>query len=76
MAILMNYTYYIEFLDQSLRKRNKNDKASILQQNLFVALTSTEMIALVRLLSILHISVCMPIRWLAGKIHDLKEHNE
>lgn len=32
------------------------------------------MIALVRLLSILHISACMPIRWLAGKTHELKEY--
>ena len=76
MAILMNYPYYVEFLDRSLRKRNKNDKASILQLNLFVALTSSEMIALVRLLSILHVSVCMPVRWLAGKTHELKEHNQ
>ena len=76
MAILMNYPYYVEFLDRSLRKRNKNDKASILQLNLFVALTSSEMIALVRLLSILHVSVCMPVCWLAGKTHELKEHNQ
>ena len=76
MAILMNYPYYVEFLDRSLRKRRKTDNASILQQNLFVALISTEMIALVRLLSILHVSVCMPVRWLAGKTHELKEHNE
>ena len=74
MAIFMNYPYYIEFLDQSLRKRKKSEKASILQQNLFVALTSSEMIALVRLLSIFHVSVCMPIRWLAGKTQDLKEY--
>ena len=76
MAILMNYPYYVEFLDRSLRKRNKNDKASILQLNLFVALTSSEMIALVRLLSILHVSICMPVCWLAGKTHELKEHNQ
>lgn len=75
MAILMNYPFYVEFLDYHLRKRGKNKKTSILQENLFVALTSEEMIALVRLLSILHISVCMPVRWLAGKSHELKEHN-
>ena len=74
MAIIMNYPFYVKFLDHSLRKRKANDKASILQLNLFVALTSSEMIALVRLLSILHISVCMPIRWLAGKTHELKEY--
>jgi hypothetical protein len=31
------------------------------------------MIALSHLLSIMQISVCMPIRWLAGKTHELKE---
>jgi hypothetical protein len=76
MAVYMNYQYYIEFLDMMLRKTrrgNGNEMASILQQNLFVALTSTEMIALSRLLSIFHISVCMPFRWLAGKTHELRD---
>ena len=54
-------------------RSNSNEMASILQQNLFVALTSTEMIALSRLLSIFHISVCMPFRWLAGKTHELRD---
>ena len=72
----MNYPYYVEFLDQMLRKKQKSgQKPSTLQQNLFIALTSSEMIALVRLLSILHISICMPFRWLAGKTHELQEHN-
>ena len=63
MAILMDYPYYVEFLDQMLRKKQKKgQKASKLQQNLFIALTSEEMIALVRLLLILHISICMPFR--------------
>lgn len=66
MAVYMNYQYYTEFLDMMLRKTrrsNSNEMASILQQNLFVALTSIEKIALSRLLSIFHISVCMPFRW-------------
>jgi hypothetical protein len=62
LAIYMNYPYYIEFLDEMLRKpKQSNQQASILQQNLFVVLTSTEMIALARLFSILHISICMPM---------------
>ena len=75
MAIIINYPYYVKFLDHSLRKRKANDQASILQLNLFVALASSEMIALVRLLSILHISVCMPIRWLAGTTHEMKDYD-
>ena len=39
-----------------------------------VALTSQEMIALSRLLSIFHISVCIPFRWLAGKTHELQDY--
>ena len=45
MAIYMNYPYYVQFLDNQLRKY-RQDKPSILQQNLFVALTSQEMISL------------------------------
>ena len=55
----MNYPYYLELLDFMLKKTGKNDKASLLQRNLFVVLGSVEMIALDRLLSIIHISVCM-----------------
>jgi hypothetical protein len=77
MAVYTNYQYYVEFLDMMLRKHrrcNRNKKARLLQQNLFVALTSEEMIALSCLLSILHILVCMPFRWLAGKTYKLKEY--
>jgi len=72
----MNYPYYVEFLDSALRKprKIKNESASILQKNLFVVLTSSEMIALVRLLSILHLSICMPFRYLAGKSHEFKQY--
>ena len=71
LAIIMNYPYYVEFLDDMLRKPKK--ESSILQMNLFVVLTCMEMIALARLLSILHISICMPFRFLAGKCHEFKE---
>ncbi len=76
MAAYMNYKYYVEFLDMMLRKTrrsNSNKMASILQHNLFVVLTSEEMIALSCLLLIMHISVCMPFCWLAGKTHELKD---
>ena len=72
MAIVMNYPYYLEFLDEQLKKREKGKEASLLQQNLFVVLKSSEMLALTRLMSIFHLSVCMPFRWLAGKTHELK----
>jgi len=75
LAVYMNYPFYVEFLDEMLRKANSGHTAdkdgSILQRNLLVALTSREMIALARFLSIMHISVCMPFRWLAGSTHML-----
>jgi hypothetical protein len=48
LAIYMNYPYYVKFLDSALRKprKTKNESASILQLNLFVVLTSSEMIAI------------------------------
>eukprot|EP00956_Cyclotella_meneghiniana_P033421 scaffold95984_cov36-Cyclotella_meneghiniana.AAC.1 len=74
LAIYMNYEYYVMFLDEMLRKRDADDKASILQQNLFVVLTSLEMLALSRLLSIIHLSISMPFRYLAGKSHQFRKH--
>ncbi len=75
MAIYMNYPYYIEFLDMSLQKPKVTDKASILQQNLFIDLKTSEMVALSRLLSILHVCVCISCQWLAEKTHELARFN-
>ena len=74
LLIIMNYSYYLEFLDWMLKKTGKNDKESLLQRNLFVVIGSVEMIALACLLSIIHKSMCMPFRWLAGKTHRLKDY--
>jgi hypothetical protein len=64
-------------LGHMLRKHlrsNSNEKASLSQQSLFVALSFKEMIVLSHLLFILHIAVCMLFRWLAGKTHELKDY--
>ncbi len=76
LPVYMNYPYYVEFLDIALHKprTTKYESASILQKNLFVVLTSSKMIALVRLLSILHLSICMPFRYLARKMHEFKQY--
>ena len=52
LPIYMNYEYYLEYLDETLRNVTKNKPAGILRKNLFVVLSSEEMIALTRLLSI------------------------
>ena len=63
----MNLKYYIQFLYERLSINTDN----ILQRSLFYTLQSIEMIALLRVLSILHISVCLPTRWLTGNTQDL-----
>lgn len=63
----MLISYYVEFLDEALR----TGKDNILQENLYIVLTSVEMVALCRVMAILHFKICMPMRWLAGKTHIL-----
>ena len=68
-AVYWNRRYYVEFLDESLRSKNDN----ILQENLFIILTSSEMITLSCVFSIIHFSISLPMRWLAGSTHLLKD---
>lgn len=42
-----------------------------MQECLFIVLTSVEMVALCRVMSILHFKICTPMRWLAGNTHHL-----
>lgn len=64
----------LEFLDYSLRLPGKKQH-NILQRNLFVLLSSDELIAQTRLLSILYISAMLPLRYLAGRTHKLAAYN-
>ena len=70
-ALYLNRVYYIEFLDERLRTCGA--EGNILQENLFIILSSLEMIAQARLCSIVHLTICMPMRWLAGNSHELAE---
>ena len=71
VAVLMNTPYYLEFLIWRMRCGHTD---GILERNLFMLLRSVEMISFLRVLSILHISICMPLRWLAGNCGSLAEH--
>ena len=71
-AIYWNRQYCIEFLDERLRM---SSEGNILQENLFVVLSSLEMVALSRLCLILYLSICIPFRWIAAKSHTLKQYN-
>jgi len=46
---------------------------SILQDSLFMSLGSMQVIAMLRVASILHLAVMMPTRWLAGNTHKLAD---
>lgn len=71
LAMMMNRHVNLAFLNDRLTPDNDN----ILQLNLFTLLTSDEMVAQTRLLSIFCLSSMMPLRWLAGKTQDLAEYN-
>ena len=71
LAIYWNRQYCVEFLDEQLRVPGKGN---ILQENLFVILSSAEMVALSRLCSIIYLSICLPVRWLAGQTHTLQKY--
>jgi len=69
--IYKNRPVNVHFLDERLRVK---DNDNILQQNLFIILSSLEMIATSRFFAILHVAVCIPFRWLAGNTHKLAHH--
>ena len=72
VPILMNIPYYLEFL---VWRMMCGAGDGILEKNLFILLRSVKMVALLRVLTILHVSVTMPLRWLAGNCGDLSEHD-
>ena len=72
LPIYWNREWCVQFLDEQLRAPGNEN---ILQKNLFTILTSTQMVAVTRLLAILHISIGMPLRYLTGKTHEWKEYN-
>ena len=61
------FRYYVEFLDECLEAHQDN----ILQENMFTILTSMEMVALARVMAIVHYKIALPMRWLAGNTHHM-----
>jgi hypothetical protein len=47
---------------------------NLLQRSLFIVLGLIEMIVQLRVASILHLDVVIPMRWLAGNTHILSEY--
>ena len=67
----MNRPYYIEFLDKKLRACNKQ---SMLQENMFIILSSVSIATMFRLFSIMEIAIIMPMRWFAGNSDKLANY--
>ena len=70
--IYCNRPLHVEHLDKRLRCYNESN---ILEENLFILMTSLPVVALLRTHSILHLSIVMPVYWLAANTHLLGAHN-
>ena len=71
IEVYMNYSYWTEFLDYRIRTPGDN----ILQESIFIILSSLEMMVLARLCDIIHITICLPTCWLTGNCHILAYYN-
>ena len=72
MEIFKDRVLNIEFLDDQLCICVNNH---ILQQNLFIILSSIEMVSTSRLFDILNVAFLMPVCWLSVNTHKLAHHN-
>ena len=71
----MNRCACIEYLDHSLKMVGKR-RENILKRNLFTLMSSSEMVAQTRFYGIMYLAFCVPLRWLAGKTHELADYPE
>ena len=58
-AIYLTRPFYVDYLDDTLREHGKKN---ILLENLFIVLTSLDVIAYARVSSIIHCAILMPLR--------------
>jgi hypothetical protein len=72
LPVYMGRKFFVQFLHEELCSSLKEN---ILQTNMFIILRATEMIAQLRIASIIFIAVVVPMRWLAGKTHELGHRN-
>mmetsp|Transcript_32085 Transcript_32085/g.59266 ORF Transcript_32085/g.59266 Transcript_32085/m.59266 type:complete len:477 (+) Transcript_32085:100-1530(+) len=71
-AFYINGWLYKAFLDEHL---STIDPDNILHENLWMCLTSVELTAQARLLSIIHYAINLPMRWLSGNTHHLASYD-
>ena len=67
----MNRPFHAEYLDKKLRSIGKSN---ILEENMFIICSSVHMVALCRVYSIVFLAVILPMRWMAGKSHELGQY--
>jgi hypothetical protein len=72
LPVYMGRKFFVQWLHEELCSSSKEN---ILQTNMFIILRSVEMIAQLRIASIVFMAVVIPMRWLAGKTHELAHHN-
>ena len=73
LAINLNRLPNIEFLEHAMCVPGNQHK--IIQRNIYVLLTSDEMVAQSFLIAIVYLSSRLPLWWLAGKTHTLWKYN-
>ena len=70
VSVLMNIPHYLEFLIWIMSYGGD----SILDFFLYIILQSVEMVSLLRVLSILHIYLYLPLLWLSGNCGNLGKY--
>ncbi len=73
-SILMNLPLYLQFPNWRMGACGTAGDG-ILATNLYIYLQSVEVVALFRVPFILHILICMPVRWLASKTAELSDYD-
>ncbi len=69
-AVYTNLPFLVAFLNDRLSISSNN----LLQKSLYMSLQSVEFIAMLRVLSILYISVGLELCWLSGNVQDLAKY--
>ena len=67
----VNRTFCIEFLDKKLRAYNKQ---RMLQEKMFMSLSSLAVTTMFRTISVLDAAIMMPMRWFTGHSHTLGKY--
>ena len=68
--VLMNLPFYLQFVAW---RYGCGGGDGILEKSLFVRLRCVEMVGCLRVLTVIHMCVVIPLRWLVGNCHTLSD---